>query len=308
MRGVLLGPQQLKQSLGAAVKVLGREGPVALVTAGWQEREDQDEELAAQLGRPIVNLKLYERGEKVFAEDPEYAKAHRARQDQLRQLQEYYRLRLDRTFDAAIDIDRKSQGTDMAADELRLSFDQIRRIDQEHLDRVTALREAYEVQTRPLERPSVARHREELKALLSGTNTLAIAGGHVAVLLNRLRMFGIKELLGDHDLIAWSGGAMVTGGRLVLFHESPPEGAGISEVLERGLGLHSGVLPLPNPKLRLKLDSTFRVGWMSRRHAPLKCVAFDQGEYACFDGDRWFGAEGTVQLNVDGSVTTGWAS
>jgi hypothetical protein len=47
-----LGPQQLKQSLGAAVKVLGREGPIALVTCGWQEREDQDEELPALLGRP----------------------------------------------------------------------------------------------------------------------------------------------------------------------------------------------------------------------------------------------------------------
>lgn len=308
MRGVLLGPQQLKQSLGAAVKLLGREGPIALVTAGWQEREDQDEELPTQLGRECRNLKLYERGEQVFREDPDFAKAHRARQDQLRQIQEYYRLRLERTFDAAIDIDRKAQGSDMAADELRLSFEQIRRIDAEHLDRVTALREAYEVQTHPLERPSIARHRKELQEVLAGVGTLAIAGGHVAVLLNRLRMFGLKELLGDHHLIAWSGGAMVTGGRVVLFHESPPEGAGISEVLELGLQLHSGVLPLPNPKLRLKLDSTFRVGWMSRRHAPLKCVAMDQGELVNFDGEKWFGAEGTLQLMEDGSVKAGWAS
>ena len=101
---------------------------------------------------------------------------------------------------------------------------------------------------------------------------------------------------------------MMTGGRVVLFHESPPEGVGISEVLEQGLGLHSGILPLPNPKLRLKLDSTFRVGWMSRRHQPLQCVAFDQGDFVCFDGAKWFGAEGTCRLNVDGSVTTGWAS
>lgn len=308
MRGVLLGPQQLKQSLSAAVKVLGREGPIALITCGWQEREDQDEELPGAFGRECRNLKLYERGEQVFREDPDYAKAHRARQDQLRQIQEYYRLRLERTFDAAIDIDRKANGSDMAADELRLSFDQIRRLDAEHLERVTALREAYEVQTRPLERASVVKHRNELKEILAGTGTLAIAGGHVAVLLNRLRMFGIKELLGDHHLIAWSGGAMVTGGRVVLFHESPPEGQGISEVLEMGLQLHSGVLPLPNPKLRLKLDSTFRVGWMSRRHAPLKCVAFDQGEFVSFDGDRWFGAEGTVQLMEDGRVRAGWTS
>lgn len=308
MRGVLLGPQQLKQSLGAAVKVLGREGPIALVTCGWQEREDQDEELPALLGRPTVNLKLYERGEQVLAEDREYAKAHRQRQETLRQIQEFYRLRLERTFDAAIDIDRKAQGSDMAADELRLSFEQIRRLDQEHLDRVVALREAWELQLKPLERPAIAKHREELRKLLAGCGTLAIAGGHVAVLLNRFRMFGVTQLLGDQHLIAWSAGAMMTGGRVVLFHESPPEGVGISEVLEQGLGLHSGILPLPNPKLRLKLDSTFRVGWMSRRHEPLQCVAFDQGDFVCFDGEKWFGAEGTCRLNVDGSVTTGWAS
>jgi hypothetical protein len=308
VKGVLLGPQQLKQSLGAAVRAVGREGPIALVTAGWQEREDQDEELPAQFGRNLVNLRLYERAERVFAEDPEFAKAHRARQDQLRQIQEYYKTRLERTFDAAIDIDRKSAGSDFHADELRLSFEQVRRLDQEHLERVTALREAYELQTKPLERPSIERHRKELQKILKLVNTIAIAGGHVAGLLNRLRLFGIKEMLGDHDLIAWSGGAMVTGDRVVLFHESPPEGVGISEVLEQGLGLHHGVLPLPNPKLRLKLEDPFRVGWLSRRYVPEKCVALDQGDFVQFEGDRWFGADGTTLLKPDGTTSTEWTS
>ncbi len=308
MRGVLLGPQQLRQSLGTAVELLGREGPVALITCGWQEREDQDEELSALFGRETRNLTLYARGEEVLAEDREFFNAHRARQDQLRQIQEFYRLRLERVFDAALDIDRKAQGSDIAADELRLSFEQIRRLDQEHLERVTALREAWELQMKPLERPSIARHRKALTALLRECRLLAISGGHVAVMLNRLRMFGLVELLTDQSLIAWSGGAMVTGGRVVLFHESPPEGVGISEVLDAGLQLHDGVLPLPNPKLRLKLDNAFRVGWMSRRHAPLQCVALDQGELVSFEDGRWFGAEGTVRLNPDGTLTTGWAS
>ena len=306
MKGALLGPQQLKVSLGDAVSAIGREGPIALVTCGWQEREDNAEELPAQLGRKTINLKLYERGEQVLAADKPFAKAHRARQDQLRQIQEFYRLRLERTFDAALDIARKSAGTDLEADELRLSMEQIRRIDQEHLDRVSALREAYEVQLRPRERPVIARHRKELKEILDSVGLLAIAGGHVAVLLNRLRMFGVKDLLDDHALVAWSGGAMVTGERVVLFHESPPEGFGISEVLEQGIGLHAGVLPLPNPKLRLKLEDPLRVGWLSRRYAPSKCVAMDQGDFVQFDGRKWFGEEGTVLLKEDGSVGTEW--
>jgi hypothetical protein len=309
LKGALLGPQQLKQSLGAVVRALGREGPVAVVTAGWQEREDQDEELPEQLGRDVINLRLYERGEQVFAADPEYAKAHRARQDQLRQIQEFYKLRLERTFDAALDIARKAQGTDLEAEEVRVSLEHIRRIDAEHLERVSALREAYELQTRPLQRPAIARHRLELQKLLSAVGTVAIAGGHVAVLLNRLRMFGFGELLSDdHALIAWSGGAMVTSERVILFHESPPEGAGVSEVLEQGLGLHKGVVPLPNPKLRLKLDDPLRVGWLSRRYSHSKCVAFDQGDFVLFDGERYFGAEGTLLLKADGTVSPRWTS
>ncbi|MFT3712017.1 MAG: hypothetical protein QM817_30615 [Archangium sp.] len=308
-KGALLGPQQLKQSLGAVVRALGKEGPIALVTAGWQEREDQDEDLAAQFERPIINLRLYERGEQVFAADPEYARAHRARQDQLRQIQEFYKLRLERTFDAALDIARKAAGTDLEAEEVRVSLEHIRRIDAEHLERVTALREAYELQTRPLQRPAIARHRAELTKLLSGVGVVAIAGGHVAVLLNRLRMFGFDELLTEnHALVAWSGGAMVTSERVILFHESPPEGAGISEVLEQGLGLHRGVVPLPNPKLRLKLDDPLRVGWLSRRYSHSKCVAFDQGDFVLFDGDRFFGSEGTLLLKQDGTVSPGWTS
>ena len=177
MKGALLGPQQLKVSLGAAVSALGREGPIALVTCGWQEREDQDEDLPTQLGRKTINLKLYERGEKVLAADKSFARAHRARQDQLRQIQEFYRLRLERTFDAALHIARKSAGTDLEADELRLSMEQVRRIDQEHLERVSALREAHELQMRPLERPVIAKHREELREILSAVGIIAIACG-----------------------------------------------------------------------------------------------------------------------------------
>ncbi len=51
-------------------------------------------------GRIAGFLKLYERGEQVLAQDREYAKAHRQRQETLRQIQEFYRLRLERTFDA----------------------------------------------------------------------------------------------------------------------------------------------------------------------------------------------------------------
>jgi hypothetical protein len=306
--GALLGPQQLKQSLGAAVAAVARPGPVAIITAGWQEREDQDEEFTALIGRPTVNLKIYGRTEELLAHDTELAAAHRSRQDTLRQIQEFYRLRLVHAIDAALDISRKSSGSSLEQEELHWSVSQLRRLDDEHLQRCRSLRHHFDVEFKPFERPAIVKQREELTRMLKLVDTVVIAGGHVAALLNRMRLLGVETLLPDHALIAVSGGAMVTSERVVLFHESPPEGEGISEVLEEGLGLHRGVLPLPNPKLRLKLDDPVRVGWLARRYAPAKCIALDQGDWVRFEGDTWRKAEGTQQLREDGTVLGAWVT
>lgn len=308
MRGALLGPQRLKSTL---LEVLSAhdEGQVALITCGWQEREDQDDWLHEQLGRPIVNLKLYARGERVFLTDREFARLHRARQDHLRLRQDFYRLRLERAIDAALDIRLRAAGTPAEHDEAQWSMQQLRSLDRDHLERCKALRLEFEEKVKPFERDAIARHREELSHILKASRVVMISGGHVAVMLNRLRMFGVRELLSpDHLLVAWSGGAMVTSERVVLFHETPPQGVGISEVLDEGLALHRGVLPLPDPKLRLTLQDEFRVGWMARRNEPEKCVALDSGESVRFDGDRWFDARGTVQLMPDGTTNGRWAS
>lgn len=308
MKGALLGPQRLHPTVHHVVKELGLDGPIALVTAGWQEREDQDAELHQLLDRRTINLNLYHRGEQVFAADKEYAKLHRARQDKLRQRQDYYRLRLNHSIDAALDIARLSAGSEFEADEAHLSIENIRRLDLDHLAHCRATREEFEHRVKPLERTAIAKHRTELAKLLASSSIFAVAGGHVAVLLNRLRMFGLAELLGEQLLLAWSGGAMVTGERVVLFHENPPQGVGISELMDEGLGLHHGVVPLPNPRLRLKLEDPVRVGWLALRNEPSRCIAFDNGESARFDGARWFGASGTHWLRGDGTVSTGWAA
>ena len=70
-RIVLLGPQRLKPTLIDAVKKLDVRGDFAAVTAGWQEREDEIDELSAHLDRPVTNLRLHARGEDVFQRDPE---------------------------------------------------------------------------------------------------------------------------------------------------------------------------------------------------------------------------------------------
>ena len=58
---VLLGPQRYRPTLAEAFRYVNAEGPVAAVTAGWEEREDEIDDLSEQLGHEVVNLRLHGR-------------------------------------------------------------------------------------------------------------------------------------------------------------------------------------------------------------------------------------------------------
>ena len=59
MKVILLGPQR-RPTVDAVLRSLslspGLDGPVATITAGWQEREPDDRELSALLSARDVNL------------------------------------------------------------------------------------------------------------------------------------------------------------------------------------------------------------------------------------------------------------
>ncbi|MBS0396518.1 MAG: hypothetical protein JSR54_18005, partial [Proteobacteria bacterium] len=98
----LLGPQYRTPNLGDCLAAMRLGGPLAVVTAGWQEREGEIEELRAHVGQPVVDLGLYARAEHVYAEDAPLASAARERQQRLQELQDHYRLRL-RALMAAVE-------------------------------------------------------------------------------------------------------------------------------------------------------------------------------------------------------------
>jgi hypothetical protein len=300
---VLLGPQRKNPTLVTAFDEMGLEGSVAAVTAGWQEREAEVEEMREHLGRPVANLMLHERGERLFAADPSFAALYRARQERLRQLQELYRLRLAPTLRAAREVLAREGGEDLLEPERRAAIQAVRALDAHHLRRVAAAHEEFEARARPLARPALLRHRSELARLLRPCAALAIAGGHVAVLLNRLRLFGILELAGDRPIIAWSAGAMALGSRIVLFHDNPPQGAGDAEVLERGLSLFQDLLPLPHAGRRLNLGDPLRVSLLARRFAPQVPVVLDPGARLARRGaGGWRPGPGTESLSREGRV------
>lgn len=270
---VLLGAQRFDPTLRAAIDELDVRGKIATITAGWQERESDDDDLTEHLDGRDVNLRLHERAEQVFRDDAELLAAHRERQALLRLRQDFYRVRLEHALDAAYVIGKRSAPSGILDDEARTSIEAIRNIDSLHLDRCTRDRQEFEAKMRPAERPALQRHRKEIEEILAGCDAIAIAGGHVASLLNRLQLFGIGDLAAGKTIFAWCGGAMVVTERVVLFHDSPPQGTGAPEVLDAGLALVGELVAFPQPEFRLALDDRERLRLLARRFAPAKCVA-----------------------------------
>lgn len=298
---VLLGAQRFDPTLSEAVAELGIEGKIAAITAGWQEREEEDDDLKDHLGGRVVNLRLHARAEELFRKDPKFHAAHRDRQQILRHRQDFYRVRLEHALDAQHIIDHRSAPSDILEDERRASIQAIRDIDRMHLERCARDWEEFDHKWRPFERPAIAQQRAEIAELVSGCDAIAIAGGHVASLLNRLRLFGIGDLARGKFVLAWCGGAMAISERVVLFHHSPPQGQGAAEVLDQGLGLAGNVVVLPQPEFRLRLDDRERIKVLVRRFAPSTCLAMPARSRVTWLKRGPKDAHGVIALRDDGS-------
>jgi peptidase E len=139
---------------------------------------------------------------------------------------------------------------------------------------------------------------------------VAITGGHVAVLLNRLRFFGVDRALTDRfhaggNIVAWSAGAMVLTERVVLFYDDPPDGPTHPEILDRGLGLVKDVVLLPHARQRLRLDDRDRVALLAQRFGPTACLGLENGAWLARDGDEWINRgleQAAVRLTEDGGA------
>jgi hypothetical protein len=299
---VILGPQRFEPNVGEAMSSLGVTGRVAAVTVGWQERESEIEELHEHLHLEVVKLELYRQFDDVLEQDRELFGALRRRQDRLRELQELYRRRLGHHLAMMREL-MEAPGEDGLLDpERRAALEDLRKLDAHHLGRVREIHDEFDERWRPAERDAVASHRREIAGIVGESEVLAIAGGHVAVLLNRIRLFDVVSMLDGRPVVAWSAGAMVLCERVVLFHDSPPQGPGNAEVLGPGLGLCPGVVALPHARRRLRLDDPLRMTLFSMRFAPARSIVLEPGSRLDWDGDSWNAAEGTTWLGPQGTL------
>jgi hypothetical protein len=94
---------------------------------------------------------------------------------------------------------------------------------------------------------------------------------------------------------------MALSDRVVLFHDSPPQGPGAAEVLDAGLGVATGIVVLPQPETRLRLDDAARVELMARRFSPATCVALPARSRVSWGAGFPKNGHGAIELRVDGS-------
>ena len=304
MRVILLGPQR-RPTVDAAVRLLEADGPVATITAGWQEREPDDQLLSTLLGGHDVNLGLYRRWLDVLDRDPEYAAGSRRLADVLGELEDTYLLRLDYALQAVYALLHRagSSQEDSVSDEaVAEAIAAVRELDEGYLHQVNSARGEFFEELRPHDRPVIAEHRAAVAGVLGEASALVMAGGHVGVLAEVLHLFNIAAAPLS-QVIAWSAGAMALADRIVLFHDRSPQGPGHPEVYGAGLSLVREVVLLPHARARLLLDDAPRMAVFARRFAPARCILLETGARLDVGGDgAW--PPGTRVLAEDGHVIT----
>lgn len=311
---VLMGPQpEGGRQVGAVLRALGVRGQVALITAGWQENEREDATLRGHIDAPTVNLELHRRSEVLFAVDPGLAAEHKARQTLLRQIQAFYRMRLEANDDAAKSITVRHVAQALIDDEFAVSVEVFRYLDREHADRCARVHAELRARAAPTTRPAFAAHKAELRGLLDESEAVVISGGHVGSLLSRLNLFHVAELLAERPerpVLGWSAGAMALTERVICFHDFPPYGKDVAQFLDAGLGFAPGVVVLPDPTRRVRMDDVTGIARFARRMAPAVCFGLDVGAELRFAGGPG-GAAPTgraYRLGADGQVDREWSA
>ena len=282
---LLLGPQRPEPNLPEALATLPGGGSVVAITAGWRHDEGETEALFTDLGGAAVHLPLYAWFEEIQGAAPELARVYRARQAHIGRIKELYQQRLKPAMDTVRAMAAAAREEPAVAEpELEDALAAVRSLDAHFLARADAVHARFEDRLRALVTPLVAQRRAEAASAVAGARAVMIAGGHVAVLRNRLIFFDLDRALPAAQargvpIVAWSAGAMALSERIVLFYDDPPDGSADPEVFDRGLGLARGLVLLPHARRRLRLGDAERVSLLARRFAPHPCVGLENGAW-----------------------------
>ena len=286
---IILGPQRPSPNLLEAVEWLGSSGPVAVITAGWRHDEGDVEPLIRHLGREVMHLPLYRWFDEIGDKNAVLAGRYGERQGKIKAFKQVYRLQLQAAMDVLDKVEvLAEEEPELYGAEVEGAFEALRMVDTRALQRMQRIREGFVDVLNPWQDPSVKPYYDQIRDCLDKCDTLLVAGGHVAVLRNRLCFFGMRGLLHDalrqgKNIVCWSAGAMAMSEHIVLYYDEPPEGKGIPEVLDSGLGLLPRSLLFPHAKLRLNLSNPTRAAKLAQRFQPHQCITLEHGAWLAWN-------------------------
>ncbi|MBX3418496.1 MAG: hypothetical protein KF851_12900 [Pirellulaceae bacterium] len=295
---LLLGEQRDQPRLQTALERWKISGPVGLVAAGWEEDENDDLWVRDSIRNPVINTMLYELADELFARDPAVLALLRERQDHLRELRDVYQIQLQH-FCAIIRgllIRRETQRT--VAEPLDLTFSQLRKVDAQYLTSVAGVIRKYDRELSPKNRPSIVAYQKVVVKRLATCQALLIAGGHVGVLLNRLRL---SRLLNQVPLptIAWSGGAMALGEVIFFYDHFHPHSGQETELSRHGLKCYRGVQVFPRAEQRLDLHQPVEMAMLAGRIVSRSLVMDNESELE-WSGKKLIHAVNVREISADG--------
>lgn len=306
----LLGPQRRDPNLVEVLDHLGVSGPLVAITAGWRHDEDELGPLEAAVGK-VSHLPLYRWFDEVPDQAPDIAKLYKERQSRIVRFKELYRLRMSMGLDTVRALVRtKSAEPGLVEQQIQSASEVVRGIDREALAAVDAVRADYSRLVQRFECPAIAARRDEVDAAIEDAGAILVAGGHVAVLRNRMLFFGAEHPIRRAmergvPVLAWGAGAMVMTRRIVLFYDDAPDGSADAEILDHGLGLAPDLVALPHARERLRLGDAARVSALARRFGPDACIALEKGAWIRHTSAGWRsrGPAGSASLLLaDGRV------
>ncbi len=296
---LLTGPQHAQPRLREALRSWNISGKIGLVSAGWEEDEFDDAWVRDAVDNAVVNSHLYEFGEQLFVEDPEIIHLLRRRQDELRKLREVNKIQLDHLLATARELLRREFAGEEVLAETDTTFRQIREVDALYIDHVHDVIRKYDKQIEPTSRATVLNYRQRVLEQLDGCQALFVAGGHIGVLLNRLNLSRLLRHL-QIPVIAWSGGAMAMGDKIVFYHHFIPHSSGDAELSRHGMRWFHSLLLFPSASQRLNLASRVEIALLARRFNEDFCYAMDEGSELEWSSQKLVRMDGINRLSLDG--------
>jgi len=300
---LVLGPQRPEVYFGSAMRDHGLDtGPVAVISAGWQEAEGDIDILRPQTSHPMIDSGIDSLSSQLLAAEPAMHRAYRERQERLTELQALYRQRL-RQHSIAVRRTLQAEGNPaVIAPERRHAVSQLRALDRHHQRQIDKAHLRFDSEFNVGTNPRLAEFTHAIHEMFARVDTVIITGGNLLVLLNRLRLFGLGEVLHRKHIVAWSAGAMLLGDRIVLFHERMPQGLRDAEIIDRGFGFLPKVIVMPDAKNRLRTGQELRMSALSRRFAPSACCLLDNKSLALFSDGQLVDTVSTRYPTLNGRL------